>query len=234
MGEGMKHGLTKAVLGMYLVSTFVFCVTLAKDDPSGRSIWARMRPDAGSLGMYCISSAYPNFTLPDEVQAAADDGQRAQQTAPDTLTLTGTDESEAQVSEIITTEETAPEPVVFGEEPAVLIVHTHATESYLPSSGGNYHKKGKQNTVRDIGSVLAETLEGEEDEDIVLLENGEVDVGDLAYTAFLLAMDTKHLCSEDCKGLCPGCGVNLNREPCRCKKQVDPRWAALEQLLDKN
>ena len=70
MGEGMKHGLTKAVLGMYLVSTFVFCVTLAKDDPSGRSIWARMRPDAGSLGMYCISSAYPNFTLPDAVQAA--------------------------------------------------------------------------------------------------------------------------------------------------------------------
>ena len=75
MGEGMKHGLTKAVLGMYLVSTFVFCVTLAKDDSSGRSIWARMRPDAGSLGMYCISSAYPNFTLPDEVQAAADDRQ---------------------------------------------------------------------------------------------------------------------------------------------------------------
>ena len=69
---------------------------------------------------------------------------------------------------------------------------------------------------------------------IEMLENGEVDVGDLAYTAFLLAMDTKHLCSEDCKGLCPGCGVNLNREPCRCKKQVDPRWAALEQLLDKN
>ena len=159
MGEGMKHGLTKAVLGMYLVSTFVFCVTLAKDDPSGRSIWARMRPDASSLGMYCISSAYPNFTLPDAVQAAADDGQRAQRTAPDTLTLTGTDGSEAQISEIITTEETAPEPVVFGEEPAVLIVHTHATESYLPSSGGNYHKKGKQNTVRDIGSVLAETLE---------------------------------------------------------------------------
>ena len=88
--------------------------------------------------------------------------------------------------------------------------------------------------VVGLSALLAETLEGEEDEDIVLLENGEVDVGDLAYTAFLLAMDTKHLCSEDCKGLCPGCGVNLNREPCRCKKQVDPRWAALEQLLDKN
>ena len=51
-----------------------------------------------------------------------------------------------------------------------------------------------------------ESLENEEDDDIVLLEDGEVDVGQLAYTAFILNMDTKHLCSEDCKGLCPGCG----------------------------
>ncbi len=82
--------------------------------------------------------------------------------------------------------------------------------------------------------LLAETLEGEDDGEIVLLDEGEIDVGELAYTAFILDMDTKHLCSEDCKGLCPGCGVNLNQEPCRCKKQADPRWAALEQLLDKN
>ena len=79
--------------------------------------------------------------------------------------------------------------------------------------------------------LLAETLEDEEDDDIVLLEDGEVDLEELAFTAFILDMDTKHLCSEDCKGLCPGCGVNLNQEACRCKKQVDPRWAALEQLL---
>ena len=31
--------------------------------------------------------------------------------------------------------------------------------------------------------------------------------------------------------LCPGCGANLNRETCRCKKQVDPRLAALAKLL---
>ena len=82
-------------------------------------------------------------------------------------------------------------------------------------------------------ALLAESLEGEEDEDMVLLEDGEVDLGELAYTAYILDMDTKFLCSEDCKGLCPGCGVNLNRETCRCKKAVDPRWAALGQLLDK-
>jgi len=90
----------------------------------------------------------------------------------------------------------------------------------------------QEKTVR-LSCALVEELEGEEDESLVLLENGEVDLGELAYTAFILDMDTKHVCSEDCKGLCPGCGVNLNRETCRCKKQADPRWAALEQLLHK-
>ena len=90
----------------------------------------------------------------------------------------------------------------------------------------------REKAVR-LSYLLAEELEGEEDDELVLLEDGEVDVGELAYTAFILDMDTKHLCSEDCKGLCPGCGVDLNREPCRCKKQPDPRWAALQQLLDK-
>lgn len=56
-------------------------------------------------------------------------------------------------------------------------------------------------------------------------------LADLAGTAFILDMDTKTLCSEDCKGLFPGFGVNLNREACRCKKQVDPRLAKLAQLL---
>ena len=45
-------------------------------------------------------------------------------------------------------------------------------------------------------------------------------------------MDTKNLCSPDCKGLCPGCGANLNHEACRCKKAVDPRLAKLAQLLE--
>ena len=91
----------------------------------------------------------------------------------------------------------------------------------------------REKTVK-LSYMLAEEMEGEEDGEIVLLDDGEIDIGDLAYTAFILDMDTKHLCSEDCKGLCPGCGANLNQEDCRCKKQVDPRWAALEQLLNKN
>lgn len=81
--------------------------------------------------------------------------------------------------------------------------------------------------------LLAEELAGEDmEESILLLEDGKLDLDDVAYTTFILEMDTKNLCSEDCKGICPGCGVDLNEEACVCKPQVDPRWASLSQLLD--
>ena len=80
--------------------------------------------------------------------------------------------------------------------------------------------------------LLAQTLENGDSDEIVLLEDGKVDVGDLARTAFILGMDTKTLCSEDCKGLCPRCGADLNLGPCSCKKEADPRLAVLAKLLE--
>ena len=81
--------------------------------------------------------------------------------------------------------------------------------------------------------MLAEELQNEDNDEIVLLEDGMVDVGDLARTAFILDMDTKTLCSEDCKGLCPRCGADWSLGPCSCKKEADPRLAALAMLLEK-
>lgn len=81
-------------------------------------------------------------------------------------------------------------------------------------------------------SMLAEELENEENDDILLLDNGELDLGELAESEFILGMDTKTLCSPDCKGLCQRCGADLNLGPCSCKKEIDPRWAALGQLLE--
>ena len=46
-------------------------------------------------------------------------------------------------------------------DPLVIIYHTHATESYQPSSGGNFHKEGEKNTVREVGDVVEDTLEKE-------------------------------------------------------------------------
>ena len=66
----------------------------------------------------------------------------------------------------------------------------------------------------------------------VCAADGKVDLGDLARTMFILGMDTKTLCSEDCKGLCPGCGADLNLGPCSCKKEADPRLAVLAKLLE--
>ena len=84
-----------------------------------------------------------------------------------------------------------------------------------------------------LETLLAAELENEESEDdIVLLDGTELDLDDLAQTEFILGMDTKNLCSEDCKGLCPRCGADLNLGPCGCKRETDPRLAVLAQLLE--
>ena len=84
--------------------------------------------------------------------------------------------------------------------------------------------------------LLAQELENADkgDDEILLIENGEVHAEDAARTAFILGMDTKLLCSEDCKGLCPICGADLNMGPCGCKKETDPRLAVLAKLLQRD
>ena len=94
-------------------------------------------------------------------------------------------------------------------------------------------KPFSQELTLPVSTLLAEELEDEENDEIVLLENGEADLDEIFTTALVLSMDAKHVCSEDCKGLCPTCGANLNDGPCGCRKEIDPRLAALAQLLDK-
>ena len=86
-----------------------------------------------------------------------------------------------------------------------------------------------------IDAVLGTELANEENEDewVFTLEGDSADLEDIVRTIFVLNMDSKMLCSDDCKGLCCGCGKNLNFETCSCEKEVDPRLAALKQLLNK-
>jgi len=50
----------------------------------------------------------------------------------------------------------------------------------------------------------------------------------------LLALPLKVICREDCKGLCPHCGKNLNLEPCSCAEPAeDARWSALKEIRSK-
>lgn len=74
-----------------------------------------------------------------------------------------------------------------------------------------------------------ELLAGDLDRSVY--EGGEVDVDDLMREQILLALPTRSLCREECRGLCPECGANLNEGACECgHKEVDPRWAALADL----
>ena len=86
-----------------------------------------------------------------------------------------------------------------------------------------------------INVVLVTEMANEENEDewVFPLEGDSADLEDIVRTVFVLNMDSKLLCSEDCKGLCYRCGTNLNEGPCNCQKELDPRFAALKQLLEK-
>ena len=85
----------------------------------------------------------------------------------------------------------------------------------------------------DVVLVTELADEDHEDEWVFPLEGDSADLEDIIRTVFVPNMDSKMLCKEDCKGLCCGCGRNLNVEACTCQKELDPRFAALKQLLEK-
>ena len=86
-----------------------------------------------------------------------------------------------------------------------------------------------------IDVVLVTEMANEENEDewVFPLEGDSADLDDIVRTVFVLNLDSKLLCKEDCKGICHRCGKNLNDGPCSCQKELDPRFAALKQLLEK-
>ena len=81
--------------------------------------------------------------------------------------------------------------------------------------------------------LLPEYLPHEKDEDIDFetYKGDEIDLGGFLRELIAMSLPIKVLCVEECKGLCPNCGVNLNLEECSCKDNwVDPRFAVLRNL----
>jgi uncharacterized protein len=66
-----------------------------------------------------------------------------------------------------------------------------------------------------------------------IYENEEINLDDLTREQLELALPTRVLCREDCRGLCPQCGADLNLEQCQCQQPLDPRWQALADLRSK-
>lgn len=83
-----------------------------------------------------------------------------------------------------------------------------------------------------IEHLLARHLNDEDNDDYIVVENSVLELSELICEDIVLSLPVRFLCNEDCKGLCSKCGKNLNNGPCDCKKEVDPRLAALLTLLD--
>lgn len=88
-----------------------------------------------------------------------------------------------------------------------------------------------------LSVVLADSLSNPDDaenESIVVVDNGFCELDEIVVPALILEIDMKNLCREDCEGLCPVCGENLNYGRCGCiKKAVDPRLAKLGEYFNK-
>lgn len=171
----MKKNLAKFVLTVYVLSTAISYAVIPKAEMGEglAAVFAEKKTEMNptNFGIMCISAVYPNIDIkPVKAQSGTQKGGITQAG----IGQTGTQESRTKetgkesgstekpdVEVVVNDSDKDTKPRVFGKDPVVLIVHTHATESYLPSSEGNYHRKGRLNTVRDAGDVLAETLDKE-------------------------------------------------------------------------
>lgn len=83
---------------------------------------------------------------------------------------------------------------------------------------------------KSVGSLNGKDLNAE-DLEFSVYEGEEVDLSPLMREQLLLALPTRPLCQDRCRGLCPQCGVNLNLKSCDCAAQkLDPRFEALRAL----
>lgn len=81
---------------------------------------------------------------------------------------------------------------------------------------------------------IPEEFEEDSVTEYIVLDANELDVEDIVFSQIITSIPIKVLCKEDCKGLCPQCGKDLNEGPCNCEKEdlIDPRFQKLQGLFN--
>ncbi|HEV7397546.1 MAG TPA: DUF177 domain-containing protein [Pyrinomonadaceae bacterium] len=88
-------------------------------------------------------------------------------------------------------------------------------------------------TPGEYERIHAAELE-ETDLALSVFDGEAIDVDEIVREQVLLAVPTRSLCREDCKGFCPTCGGDRNLKECDCQTEdIDPRWAGLKDLTDR-
>lgn len=81
-------------------------------------------------------------------------------------------------------------------------------------------------------TILSPEVQGEEADDFAFMDGFSLDVDALVHDEILINWPAKILCMDDCKGLCPVCGQNLNERDCGCDTFVpDPRMAVIQDIF---
>jgi len=82
-----------------------------------------------------------------------------------------------------------------------------------------------------VGVMFTEDPSADDPSAWVIEPNATVlDLSQPVREELILSAPTYVLCRDDCRGLCPGCGEDLNVGSCRCRPSTDPRWGSLETL----
>ncbi|MCX8084873.1 MAG: DUF177 domain-containing protein [Calditerrivibrio sp.] len=86
----------------------------------------------------------------------------------------------------------------------------------------------------DTVNLSSEEELDEDDLGFYHIKEDHVDIHEILFQESILLRPMKRLCVDECKGICPKCGRNLNEEKCECNAEVDERWKALTKLLQNN
>ncbi len=79
--------------------------------------------------------------------------------------------------------------------------------------------------------ILVRSLQDEEDDRYVEVHDERLNLDELMREDILLALPTKFLCREDCRGICPVCGMNRNNGPCACEMRRAARRKGVLHLV---
>ena len=147
-------------------------------------------------------------------------------------------------------------PIDFTEEfqPGVIDLGNDARQKTALKASGRAEvveeHHGKHKIIKDLRlrgnlkagfELLYRPLGADAGRDELSVTDAEAEIGyyqgegilleDVLREQVLLALPLKVTCREECKGLCPHCGKNLNQEQCSCEVPIeDPRWAALKEV----
>lgn len=112
------------------------------------------------------------------------------------------------------------------------IVHLKADAKFdYSTSCAKCNKPLLKHAKVPVRHVLLSHADSDDNDEFIVLDGVRLDMDSLVSEDIYLALPTRFLCKDDCKGLCSICGVDLNEQQCNCQAPSDPRWDVLKDMF---